>query len=168
MQVSGDNASLALANKRFEKRNEEINKYEKSLGLPPLPAEHTECEYLTLNGEEITKFTPEQCGAAASILANYALYVQRVLSRERGILRWLDSRINLSIANELNNYTGYYSHDQRRAVAISNNEYAKALEEFKINSQLKVDILDGLTYQINQLCRVLLDAQSSKRQQKNY
>lgn len=166
--MSGDTASSISARQRVEKRIEDIDVYEKRLGLPTLPKDHIECEHLNLKGSDIPKFTPEQCGGIAADLANYAIYIQRILSKEKGILRWLDSRIDMAIASELNSYTGYYSHAQRRAVAIVNNVYAKELEELKINSQLKVDLLDGLTYQINQLCRVFLDAQTNKRQQKNY
>lgn len=164
--MSGESEYSTLAKRRIEKRDGKIEEYENNLGLPSLPDRKNECRYLKLNGEEISRFTPEQCGEAAAELAVYGVYIQRKLSRERGILRWLESRIDLAIASELNSYEGYYSHSQRRSVAIVGNNYARELEEFRINSQLKVDILDGLTYQINQLCRVLLESQNAKRQQR--
>jgi hypothetical protein len=154
---------ISLAVGRSKKRDNNIQNYEVKVGLPSLPENKDRCSWLEITGQEVSKMSPDELDEAATDLAAYGIYIQRTLSKERGILRWLDSRINLSIASELNNYTGYYSHDQRRAVAVVNNSYAKELEEMKINSQLKVDLLDGLTFQINQLCRVLLEAKNKKR-----
>jgi hypothetical protein len=125
------------------------------LGLPALSTNINECESLTLSGEDISGLSSEDRDEHAANLAAYAIYIQRTLSKEKGLVRWLEAKINLSIADELNDYAGYYSHEQRRAVAVKGNAYAKELEEFRMNAQLKVDLLDGLTYQINQLCRVL-------------
>ena len=164
--MSGEKEYSTLANKKLQDVTSKVNEYESNIGLPRIPDEKNECEFLNLTGEQISKYTPEQCNIAAGELASYSIYIHRRISRERGILRWLESRIDLAIASELNSYQGYYSHSQRRSVAIVGNDYAKELEEFRIKSQLKVDILDGLTYHINQLCRVLLDSQNVKRQQR--
>lgn len=146
----------------FSNKTAKLEEYEARLGLYKVPAKARECSLLTLTGEDIAKLNAEQCGEAATDLAAYGIYIQRTLGKERGLLNWLEGRINLEIANELNNYEGYYSGPQRRAVAIVNNAYAKELEEFRLNSQLKVDMLDGLTYQINQLTKVLLETQRVK------
>jgi hypothetical protein len=159
--MNGETESLSLAVRRSNTRDSNLYNYEEKVGLPHLPTEKEACQWLDLTGEDVSKMSPDECQEAAADLASYGFYIQRVLSKENGILRWLNSRINLSIASELNNYTGYYSHEQRRAVAIVNNLYAKELEEFRINSQLKVDMLEGLTFQINQLCRVLLEKKRS-------
>jgi hypothetical protein len=170
--LSGDNGSLiseadtisvSLAKKKINSRIEQQTSYENSIGLPPLPANNTDCSYLELTHEEISKMSAEQCGEAAGNIASYAIYIQRILNKERSILRWLEARINLEISPELNSYTGYYSNEHRRAVAITNNAYAKELEEMRITSQMKVDMLEGLPYQMNQLCKVLLEVQATKR-----
>lgn len=168
--MSGDNASLALASQKFNIKIEQISKYEHKLGLTPLDSDRNQCKWLNLAGKDIVGFTAEQCDEASTDLAAYAVFIHRQLNKERALMKWLEARINLAIASELNSYEGYYSHEQRRAVAIVNNAYAKELEEFKINSQIKVEMLDGLTYQINQLVRVLLETKFSKRphQSKNY
>lgn len=163
MKLSGDNASLTLANKRLNEKREKQDQYEQDIGLPALRANREECEYLDITGAEISRLSPDKCIEIAGDLSSYVIHVQRTLSKEKAILRWLDEHINLTIANELNDYAGYYSHQQRRDIAIVNNAYAKELEILKINSQLKVDMLEGLTYQINQLCRVLLEAQKGKK-----
>lgn len=153
--MPGDPASLAKAAERLSKTRSKLDEYENRLGLPPLPTSRDECEALSLTGEEISKLAPERRDEYAADLAAYAVYIQRTLSKERGLARWLEARINLAVAGDLQTYVGYYSHDQRRAVAILNNVYAKELEEFRINSQLKIDVLDGLVYQINQMSRIL-------------
>lgn len=154
--MNGDIVSSNLAQKALQDKREKITDYEKRIGLPILPAQYAPCEHLNITGDQINRMDSHQCQEVATDLATYSIYIKRTLNKEKGLARWLDSRINLEIASELNNYTGYYSHEQRRSVAIVNNEYAKTLEELKINSQLKVDMLEGLTYQINQLCQVLL------------
>jgi hypothetical protein len=154
--------SESLAKKKYEEKVEQIENFEARTGLCKSPAKARECSLLTLTGEDIAKLNAEQCGEAATDLAAYGIYIQRVLGKERALLNWLEGRINLEIANELNNYEGYYSNIQRRAIALVNNAYAKELEEFRLNSQLKVDMLDGLTYQINQLTKVLLETQRVK------
>lgn len=153
--MSGDIASKTQALTQTEKKKERLEEYEGSLGLPTLKRGLDQCDSMNLSGEDISSLTPEDRDEHAANLAAYAIYIQRTLSKERALARWLESKISLSIADELNNYAGYYSHDQRRAIAIKGNAYAKELEEFRMNSQLKVDLLEGLTYQINQLCRVL-------------
>jgi hypothetical protein len=161
--------SGGLASQKLESRQSDMQKFESNIGLYKFPAQIQECEQLTLTGEDIKMFTAEQCDEAAMDLANYSMYIQRVFNKEKSIVRWLEAKINLTIASELNSYEGYYSHEQRRYVAIVNNSYAKELEEFRINSQMKVDMLDGLNYQINQQCKVLLEAKYTKKQiQKHY
>src|SRR5688572_18605984 len=147
--MSGDPESQTLAEKRVEEKRTQIQNYEKRLGLPVLRSNKDECEALNLSGEDISKLTPEQRDEYSGDLASYAIYIQRTLAKEKGMARWLEARINLTVAPELNDYTGYYSHDQRRAIAIKGNAYAKELEEIRMTTQLKVDILEGLTYQIN-------------------
>lgn len=160
--MSGDIASSNLAQDKVKERNIKLTNYEKEIGLPQL--KNSECGYLDLEPSNIHKMTPEECDEAAISLANYGFYIQRTLSRQKSIAKWLESKIMLAVANELNDYAGYYSHAQRQAVAITNNQYAKELEEFRLNTQMKIDLLDGLTFQINQLCRVLLEAKTTKRQ----
>lgn len=168
--MSGDNASQNMAKQKFDKKLENISQYEHKLGLTLLDSDRDECKWLNLAGKDIYEFTPDMCDEAATDLAAYGIFIQRQLNKERALMKWLEARINLSIASELNSYEGYYSHEQRRAVAIINNAYAKELEELKINCQIKVEMLDGVTYQINQLCRVLLDAKATKKiyTQKSY
>jgi hypothetical protein len=161
--LSGENGSLTWASQKADAKRDDMFAYEKRVGLPKLPDQYHECKHLELTGETISKFSPEQCIEAATELSSYGVFIQRTLSKEKGMLRWLNSRIDQSIAQDIQEYIGYYSHEQRRAMAIVNNESAKALEELRLNSQLKVDMLEGLTFQINQLCRVLLESNSQKR-----
>jgi hypothetical protein len=137
--------------------------FDHTIGLPCLLREAQECEHLAINGSDLIKLSPEECGQIAVDLASYAIYIQRTLSKETSYLKWLESKISLAIAPELNSYVGYFSNEQRRSMAIVSNEYAYQLEELRVVAQLKVDMLAQVPFQINQLVKTVLEIQASKR-----
>jgi hypothetical protein len=162
--MSGDPASSALARQRFDERKAKMVTYEKSLGLPELACNVNEdFDLLNISGADARAMNVDELDESMTDLTAYGVCIQRSLNKERALMKWLDSKIELAIANELNNYSGYYSHVQRRAVSVVNNAYAKELEELKIATQVRVEMLEGLPYQINQLCRMLGEIKSTKR-----
>ena len=156
-------SSTSAARNRLEKIKNKLDIFEKSVGLPPYNRDERTCEHLNLTSAVIRNFSADECGEVATDLASYAIYIQRTLNREQSYLKWLEAKIDLAVADELNDYSGYYSHEQRKYKAIVNNEYARELEEMRIQAQIKVSALAQLPFQINQLCRTLTEAQASKR-----
>jgi hypothetical protein len=160
--VSGEGGLLTLGRQHLNNHLGKIAEFERKMGLEKMEEKHGGEITLDLKGINVAGLSAEGCDELALELASYSLFVQRKLNKERATLKWLDARINLTIAPELNTYGGYYSHEQRRAVAINGNSYAKELEEIKISTQSKVDFLENLPYQINQLHRTILEAKNTK------
>ena len=160
--TSANNESSTSTRNKFELKQNALDAFETSLGLPKLNLEEDECEYVEMSPEEILKMDWDGCSKVAAGLSNYGIYIQRILNKQKSYLNYIESKINMMIANELNSYEGYYSQEQRRAVAIVNNSYAKEWELMRMNHKMKVDLLDGLVYQINQKIRIVSDIQNGK------
>ena len=159
--MSGKEESQTLdkmAENSFSNIKDKINKFDETLNFPA-----------HFNSINIKNMSAEECGELSVEISSYSIYIKKRINKEYAYVHWLESKINLSVANELNSYVGYYSNDQRRAVAIVNNEYAKQLEELRINSQAKIDIMAELPYYLNQLSQSVIKAQQEKRHGKtNY
>jgi hypothetical protein len=154
--MNGENGSLNLAVERLQKKANDLDNLEKDLELVNNPL-------LDLSREDIHRLSSEECGEISYDISTFGFNVQRVLNRQLSYLHWLESKISLAIAGELQSYEGYYSFDQRKAVAIINNQYAKQLEDLRISVQMKVDTLSSLPFQINQISKCLIETQISKR-----
>lgn len=153
----------SIAVRRFNRVKRKLEEFSQDIGFPADGAGASQ-EIMEISGADFRKMTAEQCEEVVVDLANYALHVRRTLNRETAYSQWLASKINMAIADELNQYEGYYSQEQRRAKAIVNNAYAKELEELRINTEMKIAVLAELPFQINQLCRVASDVRNGKRQ----
>lgn len=145
----------------LEKKVEELNQWENKLGLPDQP-------FLEICQEDLAKLSAEQTGELAGEVSLYGILLQKEVSKQTAFASFLEDKIKLAIANELNSYEGYYNAEQRKYVAIANNEYAKKMEEIRINTKLKVDLLSSLPYQLNQFQKSLIELQQTKRQKENY
>jgi len=164
--MDGEEESLNLATKTFNKLNQKSDQFDNLIGFPAHPSTIKTCDYLSITREFVKKLSPEDCVEIATELASYGIYIQRTLSKHLSHLHWIESKINLAIASQLNNFQGYYSFEQRKTMAILDNEYARQLEELRINTQVKVDMLSQIPYQINQLVRTLIEIQNTKKYQK--
>lgn len=164
--MDGEDESLSLAAQTFEKLQNKLDVFDESIGFPAHARNTRVCEYLELTRESLKKLSPEDCAEIAVDLSSYAIYVQRELSREISYLNWVESKLNLAVAPYLNNIQGYYSSDQRRSMAVMEDEYARQLENLRITLKVKVDALSQIPFQINQLVRTLLEVYNTKKYQR--
>lgn len=136
--------------RRFKKKQIDLDSFEDEFEIDECPALH-------FDHEDIQKMSYDECMEWAVEIRSFAMMIQKAINRQTAYRTWLEAKITLAIANDLQNYEGYYSFDQRRSVAIVNNEYAKQLEEMRINVQMKLDMLHSYPFQINQISTALLE-----------
>jgi hypothetical protein len=139
-----------------------LDKYEKSKGLPDVVPHGEAQQYLNINQAQLAKLTPEQCGEAAVMVAQFGFHLQKVYNREIGVINWCEDCIQRTITPELKQYNAP-SADERKRLAIRGNEYASKLQRLKSIAQARVDRLSYLPAKVEWLSRTLLELQQTKR-----
>lgn len=139
-----------------------LNEYENGLGIknknPNIQAE----KYLTLPIESLQKMTPEECGEAAVVLAQYSFYLQKAYNEEVSKANWADSLIRRTLAKEAKQYNAP-SADERRMMAINNNDFCLNLEKIKISAQTRADRINYLSSKVETLSSRFSELQYSKK-----
>jgi len=121
-------------------------------------------KYLSAGEDFIRKLTPEDCAIAAITLTQYAMFVQKHYNNELAVVNWATQRIRSQIAPNVNQYNAPNA-EERRAMAIMGDEYAKKLDQLRSLAQIRVDSLTNTCYQINDMARRFDSAGMSKRKQ---
>lgn len=152
----------ASAREMDQKVQQKLAEYENNLGIkeknPNIPAE----KYLLMPEEEIAIMTPEQCGEAAIILAQYAFYLQRAFNIEIGRVNWCNAQIDRIISPKMKNYNGN-SASERRMMAIIDNDFAISCEKIRSEAQSRADRLNYLSTKIDSLSYRFADLQQTKK-----
>jgi hypothetical protein len=96
-------------------------------------------------------------------LGIYALHLQTVYNKEQSRVNWANDNLRRIMANTVHNNQGR-SAEERRLIAIKENEYARKLDELKTWAQMIVDRLAFESARVEFIARAFLSLQQSKRQ----
>jgi hypothetical protein len=118
--------------------------------------------FLTVKPSLLEKRLPEQLGAGAVALRQYAFYLQRLYNEEFRKARLAEHRVRQIIRPNLRQTFGY-SWDERRLCAIAEDDAAQKADEERIEAQGRVDQLSFLVNRITELAHSLEELQQSKR-----
>lgn len=127
------------AQERLNKMDDYLDQWEVSIGLDKISVPHAKSEalrYMDLPIDERKKITPENAADAVLVLAQFAAYISRVVQKEESKMFWLSEEIMKVIASRVNQQKGY-SFEERKALAIAENEAAQRLERLRRESQAK-------------------------------
>jgi hypothetical protein len=142
-----------------------LDQYENSIGLSqynPTGLSETELNgYLTMNRDELEKFTPEDCGQIAYRLAQFSFHIQRTINREIARYNWADETIKEIIADDINNYKGY-GYVEKSYQAIKHNDRASAIQKIKKYAKQRSDRLSYLANGVKNLSDILISIQKIK------
>lgn len=142
-----------------------LDEYESSIGLPKynpgiLPEEELS-KYLSMNRDELEKFTPEDCGQISYRLTQFSLHIQRTINREIARANWAEENIKVTIADDINSYKGY-GYIEKSYQAIKHNEKANSLNKIKTYAKQRVDRLSYIANSIKNLSDILIAIQKIK------
>jgi hypothetical protein len=142
-----------------------LDEYETSLGLPKFQNSFGNADaefFMSLDRRQIEKLDPKDCAAAALILNELALHVQRSYNREIARVNWSESNIKSVVANRVQHYKGY-SYQERLEQAIKDNSAATKLKKINVYAKQRADRLSFLASSINNRADIFLSVQRSKR-----
>lgn len=148
------------AAKLMERVEEAIQKYHSGIALNLEKPDVA--KYLTASEDYIRRMTPEDCSIAAITLTRYAMFVQKHYNAELAKVKWADQRIRAHIAPGVSQYSAPNA-EERRAMAIDGDEFAKKLDQLRNLAQIIVDSLTNIGYQIGDMAKRFDNAAHSKR-----
>lgn len=164
--MSGPNESSAkqlTIQQRVGQLGSDLDDFEKSIGLPPLGSPNvTALALLDLTKEQLRGMTRDDCSEGAALLAQYSFYLQRVSNREKVIIDYCDSSINAIVRPRLNQQKGW-SYDERRLLAIAENDVARHLEGVQVKAQTRLNRLGFLASKVENMSRRLSELADAKR-----
>lgn len=143
--MSGENESITPG--AVDKLDEILDQFEKDLGIVPRTKPNPEVELLMrLTRAELKVLSPEDCSEAAIILEQYSFYIQRVFNLDKARHDWCVEQVNRLIAPTLNQYgTNYTKYDEKRMLAVKDNDVASKLDFQRIKSMNRMNRLEYLS-----------------------
>src|SRR6516164_611833 len=122
-------------------------------------------EYLDLSHDRLSKMNPDQLGEIAFMLAKHAFFVQKLYNEENSKYKWVASHLRQYIVPKFVNYNcNYKSYDEKEALVVNDDDYAKKVGQFRNMILCRLTSLDDLAMRIQFMAQTLLQLQQSKRQ----
>lgn len=148
--------------KRLEDLDKILDEYEVRLGISQQTLEANEQsvtnEVVNMAYSQLQKLSPRDCGEKAFVLQRYALHIQRAINREQTRVRWTEENIRALITPRLTQQRGT-SFEERRLLAIREDDAAKKLDSIRVKAQLRIERLSFLTNRIDSMAKALLNIQ---------
>lgn len=143
-----------------------LDEFEENAGLQKsIIREETENEVaklLTMTPGDLREMDAVACAEAAVLLEEFAFHIQRAENRQKTRVNWANARIEKMIAPNLHKQPGY-SHEERRAKAISQDDAAMATEQERLNAAVRLDRISYLSNRISTMAKRLAELASMKR-----
>jgi hypothetical protein len=162
--MSGETTSLQLSLKeQMDQLDTILNQYEQSLGLVIKQDSNIE-KYINLGLDEIRKMPTVELAEVSYILSKYSMYIQKQHNIEMVRMNWAEHRIKKIISKELTQYK-YSSYDERKQLAIANNEVAQKLDDIRNYAKARSDRISFISSKLNEMSRSLNELQKARRNQ---
>lgn len=152
------------ASQQLDKINKALAEYERSKGVPAITPHNEAEQYLNMPHTELRKMTPEQCGEAAVVLAQYGFHLQRAFNEEVARMNWAEDVAKRTIAGDVKQYQAP-SFEERKMLAIRGNEYASKLDQIRSWAKARSERLSYLSSKVEFLARTMLELQQTRRRQ---
>jgi len=150
---------------RLQEVESMLEEYEKSLGID-LQFQSDDTAPLNLQMSRLRKMSPEQCGEVAFSLSQKSLHLQHEINKHSQRINWAKTNIEMMIAGHIDSYGGKYTpYENRRMLAIKDNEYTSKLYQIIVKSQQVIDRLSYIPNKIAYMSKTLLELQTTKRNQ---
>jgi hypothetical protein len=161
--MSGQSESVKLSvDEKIVEINRVLDEYMQWLSLDPKRQEPHISEYWDIDREELEKWSDEDCDIAGVELCNHALFVQQHLNRHTAIFNWADENINIMLAKDLDQYTGF-GYKEKLYKAVNDNSAAKKLFSVKVLAKQKIDELSFVANRIDSYAKSFQSLKGSKQ-----
>ena len=138
-----------------------LDDYQEKVGLR-IDRNLDSVKYLNLSQTDLLRMGPDEVDIAAVALAQYNTYLQKILNKEVARVNWCEAYIKVSIAKSCPNFNAY-SYEERRSLAIGDNDWSCKLNKLKIAAQSRVDRLTNISMALSTQIKTLLSLSQSKR-----
>lgn len=145
---------------------DELDEMQAALGLPPVrdTDDGEAARLMGLRAAELHGMTAVEAGEAATVLAGLAFHVQRKQNRWLSVAKWCDQSVRHVIAREVGNVRGY-SYEERRSLAVRNDDVALKLEAVRLKAELQLTDLSYYANRIEYFARSFENLSQLKRKQ---
>lgn len=138
-QQNGNQSSEEYSKKWIEIQRDSLDKWENKIGLSkfnPPNSRDDALKFLEISSNDRSKMTCDECADAVITLAQYAAYVGRAAQREDSESLLLKEQIN-QLIGDLIPLQKAYSPEERKSLALLENENAQELERQRIAASVK-------------------------------
>jgi len=149
---------------KIAKLEETLNEYDKKFALSKI-AVNPEIELiLSLTNENIKALPINDCLSYSFLLAQFSLSIQKEVNRQNAKLKWLENELSSIVAKNFNNYGDKYTKfEVKTSLIINDNEYAKAINEYILDSKIKIEELNFISSSANKLSEILKESAKVKK-----
>lgn len=142
-----------------------LKDYESLCGIPDnkLPGPKEEIQnYLTMPRAEMKGLNIEDCAEISYRLAQYSLYVQRLMNVEKGILKWAEHKLLEAVSSESQQYDKYIKHEVKVRLIAKENGHVKQLLDLINYATQTCTRLEYFAGDIKELSHVVTELQRAK------
>ena len=140
---------------KLENSQKELDNFENKLALPDkfsIEIENQAKHLLTISPAYLRKMGPEELSEGAYTLSQYAFFLQKAINKEISCVKWCDESIKRILSREIPQQRAY-SYDERRMLAIKENDATQKIDELRVKSQLKIDRLNYVSMRVENLAQ---------------
>ena len=148
-----------------------LNEYEGRCGLPATMAPGSDLElneYLIMSKDTLQALDMQECSSIAYRLAQFSLYITRLLNLEKSTLLWAEALMKERVAIAKDSFGQYTKHEMKFDLLAQEDSFAQKLNEIIRQSTQRIQRLDGIAIAINFLAKILLDIRRSKYTREPY
>lgn len=111
--------------------------------------------------------TPEAAGEASVVLAQYAMFLSQAAQREEANLLLLEEEILRAVAPRIAQQT-VYGREEKRALAVREDEYASRLDRQRVGAAAKMKRLMFLATRVENVGRAYQALANVRRRERQY
>lgn len=152
----------STAEQKLAELEKVLDSYENDLGLKIAASPDVE-KYLNISQDELKCLSPEECGEAAFLLAQEALFIQKEINKHKTRLDWAKFHIDRVIAPLIGQYDKFTPN--KKELAIKNDAYASKLNVLLARATHCINRLSYLPGQMRFMAETLIEYQRTKRNQ---
>lgn len=152
------------AAERAQKRDDELDNYEVSLGLPrTFPQENLNqaTRLLSLTPTALRTMSAWELGEGAFVLTLFAGWLQRVTNKHKAQVKWAEESLRYLIGAKAAQLP-FYNPQERLDVAIASNDAAQRIEQLRVEATLKLERISYLSANAKDLAMTLMSLKKEK------
>lgn len=161
IENNGDQSCVA----NLESLNQSLDQYEKGIifdnNNPDVESELE--QYFKMSISELGQVDGQQAAVIAVKLVQYGHYIQRLINKESGVIRWCDAVINKFCVNRWTNFSDFIKSDIKIGLIIKDDEAMQMVSKIKNHAIQRKERLNQIPENIKYLSSAMIEISRSKR-----